>query len=100
MTDYADTLRRHARLAILRFLEDAPNYTSNVSMLAGELPRIGIGFTRDQVAGECAWLQEQGLVTLTEPMGFTVVAATLRGIEIAQGIARHPEIEKPKPRGR
>ncbi len=94
---YADELRKHARIAILRFLEDAPKYTSNVSMLATQLPRVGIAFTRDQVTTEAHWLAEQGLVEVEDHAGFLVVVATTRGAEIAQGIARHPEIQRPRP---
>jgi len=94
---YSDTLRQHARIAILRFLEDAPRYTSNVSMLTSQLPLIGISFTRDQVVTELAWLKEQGLVETEETGAFIVAIATTRGVEIAQGIARHPEIQRPKP---
>ncbi len=94
---YADELRKHARIAILRFLEDAPKYTSNVSMLATQLPRIGIAFTRDQVTTEAHWLAEQGLVEVEDHAGFLVVVATTRGVEIAQGIARHPDIQRPRP---
>jgi len=94
---YSDTVREHARIAILRFLEDAPRYTSNVSMLASQLPLIGIAFTRAQVVTELAWLKEQGLVETEETGAFIVATATTRGVEIAQGIARHPEIQRPKP---
>jgi len=94
---YADELRKHARIAILRFLEDAPKYTSNVSMLATQLPRVGIAFTRDQVTTEAHWLAEQGLVEVEDHAGFMVVVATTRGVEIAQGIARHPDIQRPRP---
>ncbi|EEW60162.1 hypothetical protein [Tritonibacter mobilis] len=94
---YADELRKHARIAILRFLEDAPKYTSNVSMLATQLPRVGIAFTRDQVTTEAHWLAEQGLVEVEDHAGFLVVVATTRGVEIAQGIARHPDIQRPRP---
>ena len=94
---YSATLRQHARIAILRFLEDAPQYTLNVSMLTSQLPLIGIAFTRAQVVTELAWLKEQGLVETEETGAFIVAIATTRGVEIAQGIARHPEIQRPKP---
>ncbi|CUH68001.1 hypothetical protein TG4357_03332 [Thalassovita gelatinovora] len=97
MSSYQETLREHARIAILRLLEDAPKYTSNVSMIAQLLHPLGIAFTRDQVAGEITWLQEQGLITTEDHGGFIVVTATLRGIEVAQGIARHPGIQRPRP---
>lgn len=97
MSSYRETLQEHARIAILRLLEDAPKYTSNVSMISQLLHPLGIAYTRDQVAGEIAWLKEQGLVTTEEHVGFIVVTATLRGVEVAQGIARHPGVQRPRP---
>lgn len=97
MNDYSDVLRQHARIAILRFLEGAPRYTSNASMLATMLPQVGIAYTRDQVTTELYWLEEQGMVDLENQGGFIVAIATVRGAEIAQGIARHPEIQRPRP---
>lgn len=94
---YSETLREHARIAILRFLEDAPKYTSNASMLSSQLPAVGIAYSRDQVETELSWLAEQGLVEVEGNGGFIVVTATVRGVEIAQGIARHPKIQRPRP---
>ncbi len=95
---YADTVRKHARISILRVLEDAPKYTSNVSMIATILQNVGIAFTRDQVVTEMHWLKDQGMVELEEhPGGFIVATANVRGVEIAQGIATHPEIQRPRP---
>lgn len=96
---YAQELREHARIAILRMLEDAPEYTSNVSMMTDLLRRFGIGYTRDQVEGEVAWLGEQGLATSKDHGGFLVVTATLRGVDVAQGIVVHPGVQRPRPRG-
>lgn len=99
MTEYLETLREHARIAILRMLEEAPQYTSNVAMITALLQDFGIGFTRDQVAGEGAWLQEQGLVRLTElPSGLVVLTATQRGLDVATGTVRHPGVQRPSPK--
>ncbi|WP_342454053.1 hypothetical protein [Sagittula salina] len=99
MSSYAEELREHARLAILRMLEDAPRYTSNVSIMTDLLPRFGISYTRDQVVGELAWLKDQGMLTTEDlPGGFIVATATTRGCEIAQGIATYPGIQRPRPR--
>jgi len=97
MSEYAETLRRHARIAILRLLEDAPRYTSNASMMAALLPQLGISYTRDQIAGELSWLAEQGLVTTQQTAGLLMATATLRGIEVAQGIAIVPGVQRPSP---
>lgn len=97
MSDYAETLRRHRRLAILRHLEALPEYTSNASILQDVLGGVGLPSTRDQVTTEIAWLREQGFVT-TQGEGFMVVTATARGAEIAKGIAKHPDVQRPSAR--
>lgn len=95
--DYAEELREHARLAILRMLEDAPRYTSNASIMTDLLPRFGISYTRDQVVAQLSWLEEQGLLTTESLNGFVVATATVRGVEVAQGIARHPGVQRRRP---
>lgn len=100
MTDYQHTLSRHRRLAILRFLEQSPTFTSNVSILTDVLNSnaIGIDTTRDQTTTELAWLAEQGLVTLGGQTDFRVATATSRGADVALGRATHPDIQRPSPR--
>lgn len=95
MADYLEELRQHARISILRMLEDAPQHTSNVSMMASLLPQMGIGFSRDQTTGEVNWLKEQGLATVENHKNVTVVTATVRGVEVAQGLVRHPGVKRP-----
>lgn len=94
---YEEELREHARIAILRMLEDAPKYTSNVSLMTGLLHRVGIPYTRDQVEGEVRWLRDQGMLTVEDHAGFIVATATVRGVEVAQGVATYPGIRRPRP---
>lgn len=98
MNDYAATVRQHRRLAILRHLDEVPDYTSNSSILQGVLMGLGLPSSSDQVVTELAWLKEQGFVELTGPSAFLVVTATRRGVEIATGVATHPDIQRPRPR--
>lgn len=97
MTRYLETLQAHARLTILRLLDEAPRYTSNVSMLTQLMHPYGITYTRDQVTTEVHWLKEQGFVSTEDHNGFIIVTATARGIEIAHGIATHPGVQRPRP---
>ncbi len=100
MSDYQETLRRHRRLAILRFLEASPTFTSNVSILTDVLnsDAIGINTSRDQTTTELGWLEEMGFVTLAGQSDFRVVTSTARGVDIALGRATHPDIQRPSPR--
>jgi hypothetical protein len=99
MNDYGETLRRHRRLAILRHLEAIPEYTGNASILQDVLRGLGLPSSRDQVVTELAWLREQGLITYDPAADFLVVTATARGVEIARGLAAHPQIQRPGPKG-
>lgn len=92
------TQSAHARLAILRFLEDAPQYTSNASILTALLPQVGIALTRDQVLAECQWLKDQELVKVdARRSDFLIVTATVRGVQVALGQSKHPGVARPAP---
>lgn len=98
MNDYADYLRRHRRLSILRTLESAPQYKSNESLITQVLNTLGIASTRDQVRTELLWLAEQGFVTTEDVAGLLIAEATQGGQEIALGRRVHPDVEKPSAR--
>lgn len=98
MTEYPDRVRHHRRLAILRHLEACAEYTSNASILQDICNRVGVISTRDQVVTEVFWLKEQGFVATNDVGDFIVVTATHRGVELAQGIATHPEVQRPRPK--
>lgn len=99
MTDYSDTLCRHRRIAILRFLEASGGYTANSSILTDTMQALGVTSTYDQVVTDLEWLAEQRFVTLVRDGDFVVAMATARGVEIALGRATHPGVQRPRPRG-
>ena len=100
MTDYQQTtLRKHRRLAILRHLEGCAGYSSNASILTDVLRGVGVTSTHDQVVTELVWLREQGFVATEDHDHFVIATASARGVEIAQGHATHPDIQRPRPRG-
>ena len=89
------TLVEQRRLEILRFAERAPEYTVSAEMLARLLSGVGLGASRDHVVGALAWLDEAGLVELSEPGGVLLATATARGCDVAAGRARHPGVSRP-----
>lgn len=95
MTSYVETVAKHRRLTILKFLTDSPGYTSNASILEGVCNAHGIITTRDQVDGEISWLSENGLVLRQAESGFVVATATARGVDIATGKSRHGGVHRP-----
>ncbi len=98
MSDYKDLVRRDRRRDILAFLDASAEYTSNGEVIRDVLNHRGIGSTLDEVRTELWWLREQGFVDLEDRGDFVVVIATQRGIEIARGLARHPDVSRPVPR--
>jgi len=93
---YTETLAKHRRLTILKFLSDSPEYTSNGSILYEVCNRYGITSTDDQIVGELEWLSENGMVTYDIHGSVMVVRATKRGVDIATGRARHKGVQRPR----
>lgn len=98
MNDYAATLRKHRRLAILRFLKDSAEYTANGSIIRDVLNGLGVTSTADQVTTELVWLRENGFITVEDLGPVLLATATTRGVEIAQGVTTHPDIQRPGPK--
>ena len=97
MAAYKETVEKHRRLAILRYLSDCAEYTSNASILTDILDGLGIQSSRSQVVTSLVWLRDNSFVTYEDNAQFIVVSATLNGVEIAQGRQIHPEIQRPRP---
>jgi len=97
---YAATLDEHRRLALLTHLANCLDYASNSEILLDVCNGLGIATSRDRLVSTLVWLNEQELVTLEDHEGFVLVSATARGVDLAQGRARHPGIKRPAPKGR
>jgi hypothetical protein len=95
---YNDHFSAHLRIALLRQLLDAPEYRANSSILHSIMPKLGLSATRDQIKTELAWLREQSLVAIDDLDGLLVVTATERGIDVAEGRAVVPGVQRPTPR--
>lgn len=87
------------RLAILRFLREGAGYELNTSILQSALDAAGLNSSRDAVESECAWLEDQGLVSVERLDGASIVVVrlTVRGLDVANGIVEHPGVDKPGP---
>ncbi|HCB41845.1 MAG TPA: hypothetical protein DHW73_04180 [Pseudomonas sp.] len=95
MSKFADFLREHQRLVILRVLSEMPAYRSNSSVLAQALTSYGLEASRDQVKTEIHWLGEQGLLTVEDLDSVLIVQLTERGSDVAAGRAKVPGIKPP-----
>lgn len=97
--DYADRNREDQRLLILRALNGAADYTAHEHMLREALADAGSRVSADQLRGHLAWLDEQGLIVLTDGR-VQIATLTLRGSDVATGAARCPGVGRPLPMDR
>jgi hypothetical protein len=96
---YSEHFAKHLRLVLLRLLAEASEYRLNSSILSDAAEAHGLSATRAQIRTELAWLTEQGLVTVAEPApGLVVATLTERGLDVAQGRASVPGVQRPAPR--
>jgi hypothetical protein len=89
------TATQHRRLAVLKHLQTATEYTSNASILGDVLQSVGVPATSDQLASTLSWLDEQELVILRAYDTLIIAKATQRGCEVALGKAAHPGVKRP-----
>lgn len=93
---YSDVVAADQRLVMLQALEEDPGYSHNEHVLKSMLEAVGHGVSRDSLRTNLAWLEEQGLVHLTQ-VGTTAVAKiTGRGSDVARGATRVPGVARPR----
>jgi hypothetical protein len=87
----------HLRLTMLRLLAGAPAYRANSSIIHSATAEFGLHASRDQIKSELSWLSEQGAVKVSDVSGLTVATLTDRGLDVAEGRAVIPGVQKPAP---
>jgi len=98
-TGYAQYLLEDQRLCVLRLLADLPGYTGNSSTLHSALKAWGHVLTRGEVVRQLHWLAGRALIeaeTITEDV--LLVRLLDRGLDVAQGLVRHPGIKPARPK--
>lgn len=93
--DYTEYQRKCLRRAVLAFLKGQTRRESSDDVLMGMLDDILLYPTPDQLAGEIAWLRENGLVETRELGNLTGVKVTPRGVLVADDKAGHPGVARP-----
>jgi hypothetical protein len=94
--NFTEHLNADRRLVLLRLLAEQIGYKQNSSNLTHALDRLGHVLSRDQVKAQLAWLAEQELVAVDEPVpGVLVATLTERGHDVARGRAVVPGVARP-----
>ncbi|WP_429885366.1 ArsR family transcriptional regulator [Geoalkalibacter halelectricus] len=95
---FAEVLAADTRLLILRSLCEDQGYSANESILQEMLALFGRNLSRDRLRTELRWLEEQGLVEVSEVTGVMVAKINGRGCDVAAGVARVDGVKRPRPR--
>lgn len=94
---YATVLAADRRLCILRLIIASPDWRVSAAPIAAALPQFGHAVSHDTLAADLVWLDEQQLITLSEIGGLLVATGTQRGVDVGNGVARHPGVRRPGP---
>lgn len=94
---FSDLVAQNLRLVILQLLAEDSDYAHNDSVLKSVLGTVGHDVSTDQLKTQLAWLSEQGLVTTEAVAKFTVAKLTERGLDVAEGRAQVPGVDRPGP---
>ncbi len=97
---YADVLTADRRLCILRLVSASPNWRVSAAPIAAALPQFGHAISHDTLTADLFWLDEQRLIDLSEIGGLLVATGRQRGVDVANGVARHPGVRRPGPEER
>ena len=97
MTSFAQMVAADRRLLILKALAAAAEYTAARRLLIAFLSSWGRRVSSDVVAGDLAWLAEQGLVELRNAGEESIGKLTDRGLDVAEGRANCPGVRRPAP---
>lgn len=85
------------RLVILQFLTLSTGYEAQADVLRDYCCRFGVPTTDDAARAALHWLQDALLATLREADDTIIARITVEGIEVAQGLRKHPGVMTPGP---
>ena len=96
---FEELVNSDLRLVVLTALAQDSDYAHNEYVLKQLLGQLGHSVSSDKLRTELNWLQEQGLVTLSDVAGTMVAKLTVRGRDVADGSVVVPGVHRPGPRG-
>lgn len=95
--NYDQAMTEDRRLVLLRALAAAAQYRANAFLLRRYCDAVGHVVSAERIETDLAWLAEQGLASLVRSEGITVATLSVRGLDVAEGRATAPGVQKPQP---
>jgi hypothetical protein len=96
-TTYTTFMTESRRLALLGGLRASHQWRANDALLQRWCEQMGHAVSTDRVVADLAWLAEQDLVSTQAVDGLTVATLTQRGLDVANGLAQVPGVQRPQP---
>lgn len=88
----------HQRLSMLLALGAQSGFKTNDSMLQSSCATFGHQMSNDKLRTHLYWLEEQGLVKLTDQGSYVLAELTSRGQECSEGLVTVPGVHKRRAR--
>lgn|GEM_PF-2073899 len=99
---FSEYMAKDRRLALLRFLDDAPERKLNIAVIQTALDGVAHSVSRDIIETDMELLEEHGFVRIERlPLrsGELLIGhLTEAGCDAANGRRRSPVVARPKPR--
>lgn len=97
MSDYKKIVAEDIRLTILKILEQDSDYAVNDGIIQSALDIYGHSVSKDRVATDLDWLEEQDVIVVEHVVGMRVAKLTQRGLDVCKGKAVVSGIKRPSP---
>lgn len=97
MSDLQSLVTADRRLLILTLLAESSAYTASYDLLHMALSRMGHAVSMDRLNTDIEWLFEQGLLMPELVSGVHLARLSVRGLDVAQGVATVPGVARPRP---
>jgi len=94
---FSELQSEYRRAALLRFLAEDPDYSTDTGLLQAALKAVGHGAPLRRVNEDAAWLEERGLVACDDVDGLLVVKITRRGLDVVAGDEVVSGVKRPGP---
>lgn len=92
---YKDLVVKNQRQAILQLLRDQNGYSINAAILQSTLGQLGMPISFHNLVGMLTWLMEAGYINMID--NGVMVSITRSRLDVVNGHAQHPDIERPLP---
>ena len=92
-----DALEGQLRISMLRLLGGAGAFSCSDDMLLAALDSLSHSVSLTRVRSELRWLEQAGLVTVTEIDGGVAAKLTDRGLQVAEGRERVDGVGRLRP---